>query len=94
MFQTAAKVEQLCKSWARKSADYRRSVWLVDWYRDSGVDISLANRKIVGTGDYLPDKSVKIGAIQGGFCKIPVAKICVKSPRFGRNDNVEITVGF
>ena len=26
MSQTAAKVEQLCKSWARKSADFRLSV--------------------------------------------------------------------
>ena len=27
------------------------------------------------------------------FCKIPLAKIHVKSPRFGTNENVEITVG-
>ena len=47
----------------------------------------------MGTGDYLPDKSVKIQGIQGGFCEIPLAKICVKSPRFGANENVEITVG-
>ena len=58
MFQTETKVEQLCNSWARKSADYRRSVViplnvngkLVDGYRDAGADISLASRKIVGTG--------------------------------------------
>ena len=40
---------------------------LVDGYRGSGADISLASRMIVGTGDYLPDKSVKIQDIQGGF---------------------------
>ena len=65
---------------------------LVDGYRDSGTDISLASRKIVGTGDYLRDKSVKIQGIQGGFSEIPLAKICVKSSRFGTNENVEITV--
>ena len=61
-----------------------------------GIEIRgliLASRKIVGTADYLPDKSVKIQGIQGGFCEIPLAKICGKSPRFGRNENVEITVG-
>ena len=63
---------------------------LVDGYRDSGADISLASRKIVGIGDYLPDKSVKIQGIQSRFSEIPLAKICVKSPRFGTNENVEI----
>ena len=65
---------------------------LVDGYRDSGSDISLACRKTVETGDYLPDQSVKIQGIQGGFSEIPLAKIFVKSPRFGRNENFEITV--
>ena len=65
----------------------------IDGYIDSGADISLARREIVGTGYYLPDKSVKIQDIQGGFSEIPLAKICVKSPRFGKNENVEITVG-
>ena len=37
---------------------------------------------------------MKIQCIQGGFCEIPLAKICVKSPRFGTNEDVEITVGF
>ena len=45
------------------------------------------------TGDYLPDKSVKIQGIQGGSCEIPLTKIYVKSPRFGTIENVEITVG-
>ena len=101
MFQTAIKVEQLCKSWTRRSADYRQFVIplyvndkLVDGYRDSAADISLASRKIMGTGNYLSDKSVKIQGIQGGFSEIPLAKICMKSLRFGRNENVEITVGF
>ena len=66
---------------------------MVDGYRDSGADISLASRKIVGAEDYLPDKSVKIQGIQGGFCEIPLTKICMKSPRFGMNENVEMTVG-
>ena len=66
---------------------------LVDGYRDSGADISLASRKIVGTGDYLPDKSVKIQDILGRFCEIPLAKIYVKSHRFGTNANAEVTVG-
>ena len=65
---------------------------MVDGYRDSGAEISLASRKIVGTGDYLPDNIVKIQGIQGGLCEIPLAKICVKSSRFGINENVEITV--
>ena len=102
MSQTAAKVKQLSKSWARKSADFRQSVcysvvrkWQVGcWHRDSGADISLASRKIVRRGDYLPDKMVQIQGIQGGFCEIPLARICVKCPRFGMNENVEITVGF
>ena len=67
---------------------------LVDGYRDSGADISLTSRKIVGTGDYLPDTMLKIQGIQGGFCEISLAKICVKSPRFSTNENVEVTVGF
>ena len=59
MSQTAAKVEQLCKSWARKSTEVNGSQFviplyvndkLVDGYRDSGADISSASRKIVGTG--------------------------------------------
>ena len=102
MSQTAAMVEQLFKSCARKSADYRRSVCysvvrngkLVDGYRDSGADISLASRKIMGTEDYLRDNGVKIQGIQGEFCEISLAKICVKSPRFGTKENVEITVEF
>ena len=61
---------------------------LVDGYRDSGADISLASRKIVGMGDYLPDKMAKIPGIHGGFCEIPSARICVKSPRFGTNEKV------
>ena len=36
---------------------------------------------------------VTIQGIQGGFCEIPLAKIHVKSPRFGINESVEITVG-
>ena len=36
---------------------------------------------------------MKIQGIQGEFCEIPLVKICVKSPRFGTNENVEITVG-
>ena len=36
---------------------------------------------------------MKIQGIQGGFCEIPLAIICVKSPRFGTNENFEITVG-
>ena len=78
MSQSAAKVKQLCKSWARKSADFRQSVIplyvngkLVDGYRDSGADISLTSCKIVGKEDYLPDKMVKIQSIQGGFWEIP-----------------------
>ena len=35
---------------------------------------------------------MKIQDILGGFCEIPLAKICVKSPRFGTDENVEITV--
>ena len=66
---------------------------LVDGYRDSGADISQANRKIVGMGDYLPDKMVKIQGIHGRFFEIPLARICVKSPRFRTNENVEIRVG-
>ena len=65
---------------------------LVDGYRDSGADISLASRKIVEMRDYLPDKHVKILSIKGDFCEIPMAKIYVKSPRFGMNENIEITV--
>ena len=38
-------------------------------------------------------KRVKIQGIQGGFCEILLAKIHVKSPSFGTNENVEITVG-
>ena len=55
---------------------------LVDGYRDSGADISLASRKILGMGDYLPDKMVKIQGIQGEFCEIRLARICAKSPSF------------
>ena len=66
---------------------------LVDGHRYSGADTSLSSRKIVKTGDYLPDKRVKIQGIQGGFCEIPLTKIQVKSPRFGTNENVEITMG-
>ena len=47
---------------------------LVDDYRDSGADISLACSKIVETGYYLADQSVKIQGIQGGFSEIPMAK--------------------
>ena len=47
----------------------------------------------MGIGDYLPDNSVKIQSIQGAFNEIPWRKFCVKSPRFGTNENVEITVG-
>ena len=36
---------------------------LVDGYRDSWADISLASPKIVWTEDYLPDKRVKIQGI-------------------------------
>ena len=36
---------------------------------------------------------MKIQGIQGEFCEIPLAKLCVKYSRFGTNDNVEITVG-
>ena len=46
---------------------------LVDGYRDSGADISLASRKILWTWNYLPDKSVKIQGIQG-FAKSPWRK--------------------
>ena len=42
---------------------------LVDGYRDSGADISLASRKIVVTGDYLPDKMIKIKAYRADFAK-------------------------
>ena len=66
---------------------------LVDGYRDSGADISLASCKIVGTEDYLPDKNVKIQGVQSGFSEIPLVKICVKSFRFGMIENDEITVG-
>ena len=62
---------------------------LVAGYRDSGADISLASRKIVGTGDYLPDKRLKIPGIQGGFCEIPLTKIYVKSPRFFTNETLK-----
>ena len=65
---------------------------LVDGYRDSGADISLASCKIVGMADYLSDKCVKIQGIQGIFCEITLVKMYVKSPRFGTNENVEITV--
>ena len=44
---------------------------LVDGYRALGTDTSLACSKIVGTGDYLPDQSVKFHGIQGGFIEIP-----------------------
>ena len=37
---------------------------------------------------------MKIQGIQGRFCDIPLAKICVKSRRFGTNKNVVIMVGF
>ena len=48
---------------------------LVDGYRNSGADISLASRKIVGMGDYLPDKMVQIQGIHGGICEIPLANL-------------------
>ena len=102
MSQTAAKVKQNCARVGLESQRISGSQFviplyvngkLVDGYRDSGADISLASRKIVGMGNYLPDKRVKIQGIQGGFCEISLAKIHVKSPRFGTNENVEITVG-
>ena len=36
---------------------------------------------------------MKIQGIQCGIYEISLTKICVKSPRFGTNENVEITVG-
>ena len=36
---------------------------------------------------------MKIQGIQTGFNEIPLSMICVKSSRFGTNENVKITMG-